>query len=86
MHEALTNVHKHSSARRADVRIRYDAARLHLDISDDGRPGAAPDTAGHGLTGMRERVALLGGTLHAGPISGRTGWLVAATLPVPDRA
>ena len=71
MQEALTNTAKHAGARAARwVVVRYDARAVELEIADDGR-GAAPATAareggGHGLIGMRERVALYGGTLDAG--------------------
>jgi signal transduction histidine kinase len=55
---------------------------LVLQITDDGFGVSAPaDGAGHGLTGMRERVALYNGTLHAGPRPGG-GYQVTARLPV----
>jgi signal transduction histidine kinase len=66
--EALTNVRHHARATRADVRIHYGERELDLDVCDDGRGPAAPSNgAGHGLVGMRERVALYGGTLRTGP-------------------
>ena len=60
----------------------YRAAGIEVEVIDDGVP-LAPDAAqpGHGLIGMRERVALLGGTLEAAPRAGR-GFRVAASLPV----
>ncbi|MFY9932359.1 MAG: sensor histidine kinase [Streptosporangiaceae bacterium] len=76
--EALTNTLRHAAATRATVAITYHYPELRLRITDDGTApaGAAP---GHGLDGMRERAALHGGTLRAGPMAG-TGWLVEATL------
>jgi signal transduction histidine kinase len=79
--EALTNVLKHSAAGSAVVRISGDGDRLVLEVVDDGpaRPAteAGPST-GHGLVGMRERVALFDGRLEVGP-DGR-GWRVHAEL------
>ena len=80
--EALTNTRKHADARAADVRIRYAAEALELEIVDDGR-GGSPDKSGggHGLVGMRERVSLYGGRLEAGPrVDG--GFRVHAELPL----
>jgi signal transduction histidine kinase len=66
--------------------LRYSDDALVLAISDDGRGAAAPDGAGHGLTGMRERVAMYGGSVAAGPRPGG-GFEVVATLPLtPVRA
>jgi signal transduction histidine kinase len=80
--EALTNVLKHAAAERADVELRYGAESLVVTVTDDGRgrPGAPPETAGHGLAGMRERLAVLGGTLDAGPRP-EGGFSVRARLP-----
>ena len=85
--EALTNVRRHSVARAAEVVVRYLPHRLELLVSDPG--GRSPQVngggSGHGLVGMRERVALYGGTLEAGPdASGR--FVVHATMPAPERA
>jgi signal transduction histidine kinase len=80
--EALTNSLKHARAHRAKVTIRYTPTAVHLEVCDDGRPpaGARPDGTGHGLVGMRERAALYGGEVAAGP--GETGgYLVRASLP-----
>jgi signal transduction histidine kinase len=80
--EALTNVLKHAdSPRRVDVVLRYLDAEVDLTVRDDGRGIAAGDGQGHGLAGMRERVALHSGTLHAGPRAGG-GYEVRARLPV----
>jgi signal transduction histidine kinase len=65
--EALTNALKHAGNAHAVVHVRYGDDSLELEILDDGPGAAAPvATGGHGLVGMRERVALYGGTLHAG--------------------
>ncbi|MDP4501968.1 sensor histidine kinase [Nonomuraea turcica] len=88
LQEAITNVVKHADATRIDCVIRYDDQTLHLDVVDDGRApraGRAPPTGGHGLVGMRERVALYGGTLQAGPQPGH-GYRVTATLPMEGPA
>jgi signal transduction histidine kinase len=81
--EALTNVLKHAdSPRRVEVVLRYLAAEVELTVRDDGRAIAAADGHGHGLAGMRERVALHSGTLRAGPRAGG-GFEVCARLPAP---
>ena len=80
--ESLTNTLKHAGPTRARVVMDYRADTLELRISDQGRGAAAtPSTGGHGLVGMRERVALLGGRLTAGP-GPRGGFQVTAVLPV----
>ena len=65
--EALTNALKHAGEARASVHVRYGVDSLELEIADDG-PGAQAPVAsgGHGLAGMRERVALYGGHLDTG--------------------
>ena len=84
--EALTNVLKHAVEPSAvDVLVRWDAADLVLQVADDGRFAAGAREAGHGLTGMRERVAIFGGVLTAGP-GPSGGWVVRATMPVPGDA
>jgi signal transduction histidine kinase len=80
--EALTNVVKHARANRVTVTLSYRAAGIEVEVIDDGVPLALEVAQpGHGLVGMRERVAILGGTLEAGPRAGR-GFRVAAWLPV----
>jgi signal transduction histidine kinase len=81
--EALTNTVKHAEASRAEVRVRYRPEEVEVEIVDDGRGTAtAPTTpSGHGLIGMRERVALHGGQLTAGPRPGG-GFAVHATFPL----
>jgi signal transduction histidine kinase len=79
--EALTNVARHAGAgTRAWVRLARAAGRVEVEVVDDG-PGAAPSHCdGGGLTGMRERAAVLGGAFEAGP-SPRGGFRVWASLP-----
>lgn len=80
--EALTNVLKHATApNRAQVNLRYEESELQVDVIDDGAP-AVLDPArpfGHGLAGMRERAALFGGEVAAGPVAGG-GWRVALRM------
>jgi signal transduction histidine kinase len=80
--ESLTNTRKHGGPQAsARVLLRYCEDVLMLQITDDGRGATEADGAGHGLTGMRERVALYHGTLRAGPRPGG-GYQVTARLPV----
>jgi signal transduction histidine kinase len=83
--EALTNSLKHAG-RQTSVRLAVTAgeSRLQIRVSDSGRPGGVTRTGqdGHGLIGMRERAALYGGTVTAGPGPGG-GWRVWADLPLP---
>jgi signal transduction histidine kinase len=82
--ESLTNVLKHADQPSGvDVLVRWGEEGLLLQITDDGRSTASSGTPGHGLTGMRERLALFGGELSAGPCAAG-GWRVRATLPVPE--
>ena len=85
--EALTNVMKHAGPARARVVVRYEPGALGLEIVDDGRGvnGRSEGRGGHGLVGMRERVAVYGGTLEVGPKPGG-GFRVAARLPYEDDA
>ncbi|MET7298993.1 histidine kinase [Embleya sp. NPDC005575] len=84
--EALTNTRKHAGPdATATVGVGYGEDGLEMEISDDGRGAAAPgDGMGHGLVGMRERVAMLGGRLRTGPSVGG-GWSVSAILPYAAR-
>lgn len=83
--EALTNVLKHADApTEAGVRLSYVEPSLKLVVWDDGRTGdrtAADATPGHGLAGMRERAAMFGGEVLAGPRAGG-GWQVSVRLDV----
>ncbi|MEU9619392.1 MULTISPECIES: sensor histidine kinase [unclassified Streptomyces] len=81
--EALTNVHKHAGADHARLFLHYRPERLTITVEDDGRTGgdhARPGT-GHGLIGMRERAATVGGWLHAG-VRPEGGFTVTAELPL----
>ncbi len=80
--EALTNVVKHSRARRAEVSAGLHEGVLHLRVSDDGQ-GATGSAPGHGLAGMAERVRLLGGTLET---RSRPGFTVEARIPARPAA
>ncbi|ANZ43186.1 histidine kinase [Lentzea guizhouensis] len=82
--EALTNVVKHSGASHVDVRMRFLDSALELEVADDGR-GRSTGESGFGLVGMRERVAVHGGTLEAGPRRS-SGYLVRASLPTEEIA
>ena len=79
--ESLTNVRKHSCAPRARVVVRRDDRGLLVEVSDDGPPAPAGGPPGHGLAGIRERAALYGGHVEAGP-SPTGGFRVRATLPL----
>jgi signal transduction histidine kinase len=80
--EALTNVVKHAGSAHTKIGVHYRDDALQIEVVDDGRGGGESGTArsGHGLVGMRERVALFGGTLSAGPVNGN-GYRVEALLP-----
>jgi signal transduction histidine kinase len=84
--EALTNIARHAGAKAATVRLEYGAADVVVQVDDDGRgsgSGASDHPGGNGITGMRERAAVLGGTLQAGPRPGG-GFRVRAWLPLED--
>jgi signal transduction histidine kinase len=75
---------KHAGAAPSEVLLRWSDAELELEIIDQGPPheGAAIDApAGRGITGMRERAAMYGGTLDAGP-SPEGGYRVRARIPL----
>ena len=84
--EATTNARKHAPGARVEVSLRYQRDGLGLRVVDDGAGAPAPAAAreGRGLIGMRERVALFGGSLEAGPVAGG-GFQVVATLPAPGQ-
>jgi signal transduction histidine kinase len=86
--EALTNVLRHAGpGAGCAVSLDVDERTVRVDVVDDGNgtPPHEADSAriGHGLVGMRERVAVLGGTLSAGPRA-VGGWAVHARLPLPS--
>ena len=79
--ESLTNCLKHAEATRASVMVAYEGEELRVDVDDDGRERPATVVvAGHGLTGMRERVAAYGGRLTTGAGVGG-GFHVEAHIP-----
>jgi signal transduction histidine kinase len=84
--EALTNARRHAPGAAVDVELHYTDDTLRLHIRDNG-PGPPPVAAagGHGLAGMRERAAAVGGQLRTGPAAGG-GFLVEATLPAKAEA
>jgi signal transduction histidine kinase len=92
--EALTNTLKHAGPARAEVRLRFESCLLTIEVFDTGRgprastamPGgpAGATPYGHGLVGMRERVAVYGGGLRTGPRPGG-GFRVLATIPLTER-
>jgi signal transduction histidine kinase len=80
--EGLTNALKHAGPARALVTVRYLGGELDLEVADDGHGTADTNNGGgHGLVGMRERAALFGGTLQAGPRA-EGGYTLHATLPL----
>jgi signal transduction histidine kinase len=79
--EGLTNALKHAGPAQALVTVRYGAGQLELEVADDGHGADSSDGGGRGLVGMRERAALFGGTLKAGPRAGG-GYALRATLPL----
>jgi signal transduction histidine kinase len=84
--EALTNVIKHAGKPSTIVRLLHEDDHLLVEVADSGRPIPAaaplvPAGARRGLVGLRERIALYGGELDAGPKRGG-GWVVRARFPV----
>ncbi len=77
--ESLTNAWKHGTGT-AVLRVDADADRVLIEMDNPVRPGPAATGSGHGLIGMRERAALLGGTLTAAAVDGR--WRLRAELPL----
>jgi signal transduction histidine kinase len=84
--ESLTNTAKHAAGAAASVRVAFRSGLLAVAIEDDGLAGSPPPgDEGHGIIGMRERAAALGGWLSAGPRDGG-GFHVLAELPAPELA
>jgi signal transduction histidine kinase len=79
--EALTNALKHAGPARADVVVRFEAGAVTLEVRDTGMGAGQGGGTGHGLVGMRERVAMFGGELDASPAP-EGGFAVRARLPV----
>jgi signal transduction histidine kinase len=81
--EALTNARRHAPGARVDVELTYSTETLRLRVVDDGPGPPAADTSGHGLLGMHERAAMVGGTLSTGP-GESGGFAVEAELPISE--
>ncbi|MFE6304243.1 sensor histidine kinase [Nocardiopsis sp. NPDC057823] len=79
--EALTNVVRHAEADRATVLVDYLPDAVVVEVADNGRGTLGSPAAGNGISGMRERAALVGGTVDAGPLEGG-GFRVRARLPI----
>ncbi|HEY7488778.1 MAG TPA: sensor histidine kinase [Streptosporangiaceae bacterium] len=84
--EALSNAARYAPGTHLEVEVRYGPDRLYVSVVDDGPRGGEPEASGggHGLVGMHERVAMLGGTLTAGPRD-TGGFQVRAELPYDGR-
>jgi signal transduction histidine kinase len=81
--ESLTNVARYARPPRAAVSIHLTNGEAFIDVRDDGARRADPAGQGAGIAGMRERAALVGGRLAAGPSPDGLGWRVHAVLPAP---
>ncbi|MGI5189536.1 sensor histidine kinase [Promicromonospora sp. CA-289599] len=85
--EALTNAHRHGAPGPVLLTVGHGGDEVRIEVVNPVRPGSRPgrrSTGGRGLSGIRERVALFGGTVHAGPDGDR--WTFRATLPCAPRA
>ncbi|MFI4970828.1 MAG: sensor histidine kinase, partial [Lysobacterales bacterium] len=82
--EAVTNIQRHAQARTARIALCIDAGEAQLVVEDDGR-AARPIVPGNGLSGMRERLAVLGGHLEIESVRGQGTRLIAG-LPLPPEA
>ncbi len=87
--ESLSNASQHAPGATVAVSVGHDAGAVRLRVANGpggpADPSRAEPGSGHGLTGMRERVALLGGSLSAGPSAGG-GFVVSAVLPLGETA
>jgi signal transduction histidine kinase len=85
--ESLTNSLRYAH-NVSDVQVRMErcSSQVRIEIIDDGDATRVPSVGtGQGLRGMRERVALFGGTVNAGPVA-QGGWIVKATLQMPEHS
>lgn len=87
LQEALTNVIKHAGPASVRVTVHQDGSQLELDVTNSGghAPVVRTEGPGHGIIGMRERAAAIGGSLQAGPLPDG-GFQVCAVLPIPGGA
>lgn len=83
--EALTNTARYARPARAAISIHLTNGEAFIDVKDDGARRETPDGHGSGIPGMRERAALVGGRLDAGPSPDGLGWRVHAVLPARPR-
>jgi signal transduction histidine kinase len=83
--EALTNARRHAPDAAVEVEVAFGDDVLQVRVRDDGPGSAESDPDGHGLLGMRERAAMVGGTLRAGTAPGG-GFVVEADLPIGEAA
>ena len=81
--EALTNTIKHAQASKANVVVRYGSEALELEVADDGRGAVDGAKRGHGIIGMRERAALVGGELEVGRTA-NGGFSIHAQIPLEE--
>lgn len=86
--EGVTNVVRHSRARRVTIRIRQEGDAISAEITDDGvgstnKSGAMSNGSGNGLRGLAERAAFVGGRIEAGPCAGG-GFRLCVVLPIPS--
>lgn len=84
--EALTNTVKHAAARTVSVHLTYTEREVDIRVTDDGRGPRSGPGVGHGLVGVRERVAAHGGTAVTGPGPDGRGFEVRVRIPVPTTA
>lgn len=85
LQESMTNILRHSDATKVDTRLSYTSGQVEVVITDDGTRRTDAPARGHGLAGMQERAAMVGGSVHAGPLPDR-GFRVTAVLPLTDGA
>jgi signal transduction histidine kinase len=83
--ESVTNVLRHADTDRCEVRLVYRPSMIVIEVSDSGCGPRRGRGSGHGLIGMRERLAMYGGRLTSGAGAGG-GFQVRAELPVPGPA
>jgi signal transduction histidine kinase len=79
--EGLTNAIKHARADHAEVVVRYEEGSVEVTVTDDGSGDGGGESGGHGLVGMRERIAVYGGELEAGPLA-EGGYRLRARIPI----